>query len=91
MLDNNPWDLYNNYENLTDATREINEAVDKAYQAVFSDGPHSPMKAWEVFVRPVLLKHNKGGALDTEPRTLTRSYLQWWVDTGKRPTFGMFI
>lgn len=89
MMYNNPWELYDSYVNLLSATQEINAAVDKAYHAIDEECWNMD-KAWEAFVEPVLEKHSKGGALDTEPRNLTYAYLKAWIKKGERPTWRYF-
>lgn len=80
--DASAWELYTNHDPaiLTQAVCEINLAVMSALQHIAerkSDGGLHPdvEEVWEKFVKPVLEKHCKLGARDTEPRVISKTIL----------------
>lgn len=74
-MENNPYELYSNYERLDEATEHIRTmialSVDKvrATAAFLRCRPTHEMaeRAWSEMVKPVLLRHREGGACDSEP------------------------
>jgi hypothetical protein len=82
--DENPFELFSSYRLLATATSEINTGLDAAYRSVV-EGRLDRHEAWAAHVYPVLERHRSGGALDTEPRHLTRTFLDVWLEKFKRP------
>lgn len=74
-MSDNPYELYSSYERLAEATEHIRTMVSLAAQKVRATAgflrcrPTDEMveSAFDELIAPVLRKHRKGGAQDSEP------------------------